>query len=393
MSASKQKVLILGGGFGGVKAALELENSPDFKVTLLSDQQNFRYYPALYRAATGSSPKASTIALSEIFEGKNVHIEEDTAKQLQRDKQQVSGRSGKKYQYDILIIALGAVTNFFGIKGLKEHAYGIKTLDEAQQLRAHLHKLMLAGGKPDLNYIVVGGGPTGVELAGALPAYLRHVQKKHNLPKKTIHVDLVEAMPRLLPRLPRAYSHAVQKRLRKLGVKIYLDTKVEAETADELLISGRSIESQTVVWTAGVTNHPFFEENNFALSEHGKAIVDEQLRAGENIYVIGDNAETIYSGMAQTALHDAIFVAASLKRLVASKDPLTYKARKPVYITAAGKRWAAVLWGNFHIYGWLGWALRRGADLVAYHDLEPWWKAKEHWLADSETIQDCKICK
>src|SRR3990167_8354972 len=170
MVHDKHRVLILGGGFGGVKAALELESSDLFEVSLLTDQDDFRFYPMLYHAATGGSPVASVIPLIEIFNGKNVEVTKDSAVSLDRSKQLVSGKSGKKYPFDYLIVALGAVTNYYGIKGLKEYSYGIKTQEDAQQFRRHLHKLMLDEGKPDLNYVVVGGGSTGVELAGALPA-------------------------------------------------------------------------------------------------------------------------------------------------------------------------------------------------------------------------------
>src|SRR5205823_5365499 len=104
-----------------------------------------------------------------------------------------------------------------------------------------------------------------------------------------------------MPRMPRAYSRAVQRRLRKLGITLYLNQAVKAETADDLIISGRDIKSHTVVWTAGVTNNPFLSSNNFVISEHGKVIVDQYLQSEPDIYVIGDNADTKYSGMAQTA--------------------------------------------------------------------------------------------
>jgi NADH dehydrogenase len=393
MSADKQKVLILGGGFGGVKAALELEGRPDFAVTLVSDQTNFRYYPTLYHSAVGGSPLASSIPLNEIFKNKQVKIINDSAKKIDRDNKKIVGKSGKSYSYDILIVALGVVTNYFGIKGLKQYSYGIKNLEDAQELRDHLHKMMLDEQQGDLNYIVIGGGPTGVELAGSLPAFLKHVRKRHKLPKKKVHIDLVEAAPRLMPRMSRHYSVALQKRLRRLGVKLYLNQKVEAETPEGLMVSGHNIESHSVVWTAGVTNHPFLSVNKFSLTEHGKAQVNELLQAEDFIYVIGDNVDTPYSGMAQTALHDAKFVAENLKRLASGKQPWPYKPRQPVYVTPAGKRWAAVQWGHFHVYGWLGSFLRRAADFIGYRDLEPWWPAYKHWAADYQSGETCPVCK
>lgn len=381
----------MGGGFGGIKAALDLADDERFEVSLISDQTDFRYYPSLYHAAIGGNPLASSIPLKEIFEGKNISMIKDSAKKLARNEKKVYGSSGKTYSYDSLIIALGVVTNFFGIKGLKEHSFGIKSLQQAKSLHDHLHQ-QLSKGLEELNYIVIGGGATGVELAGVLPSYIKHIAKKHSHPIKKIHVDLVEAAPRLMPNMHPAYSEALQKRLRKLGVKLLLDQAVEAASADHLQVSGHDIKSHTVIWTAGIKNHPFIEDSEFELDKLGKAIVNEYLQAEENVYVIGDNAATPYSGMAQTALHDAMSVTGNLKRLADGQPPKAYRPKKPIYVTPGGPNWAAVQWGNLHIYGRLGWALRKMADLIAYRDVEPWWQAGKHWMASMQTRETCHIC-
>ena len=393
MVNSKTKVLILGGGFGGIKVALELTGHPAFNVTLMSDQDDFRYYPMLYRTATGGRQIASEIPLSEILAGRNITLVKDNALSLDRSAKKIKGSSGKVYSYDALVVTLGVVTNFFGIKGLDKYAYGIKTQEDSRRLRDHLHKLLIEKQKPDINYVVIGGGPTGVELAGALPGYLRHIMKSHQLVDRRLHIDLVEAQSRLMPAMPKDYSLAVEWQLRKLGVKLYLNQKVEAETADGLVVGSHSINSQTVVWTAGVTNHPFLKDNSFALSEHGKASVDNYLKASDDIYVIGDNADTPYSGMAQTALYDGEFVAENLIRQTQDKNMRAYKPKKPIYITPVGPHWAAVLWGKVALYGWSGWALRNLADFAGYHEYEPWWKASRRLEATFQSEETCPVCK
>ena len=393
MTVQKRRVLILGGGFGGIKAALELSSNPKFEVSLLSDQDNFRYYPTLFRMATGGKKTASSIPLDEIFNDKAVSIIKDGAKILDRTAKTVKGVSGAKYNYDDLIVALGAVTNFFDIKGLAEYSYGIKSLDEAGRLRAHLHKLIIDDGKPDLNYVIIGAGPTGVELAGALPAYLQHIIKQHKVPPKKINIELVEAAPKILPRMPRRYSRAVTKQLKRLGIKLYLGQAVEAETVDELMVGGKPIKSHTVVWTAGVTNHPFFKANGFALDEHGKVVVNPFLQAEDNIFVIGDNASTPYSGMAQTALYDAAFVSRNLVRVANGKRPEAYIPKRPVTIIPIGHGWAAVQWAKLCLFGRSGWLLRGFADFIAFHDFEPWWQAGQHLMAEFGEENDCKVCK
>lgn len=394
MDENKKKILILGGGFGGIKAALELGLAGQFEVSLLSDNDNFRYYPTLYHAATGGRLSASQISLKEIFAGRSIRFIKDKAETIDRSKKTLKTASGKSYEYDVLIIALGVVTNYFGIKGLREYAYGIKSIEEATRLRDHLHTLLLDEGKPDLNYVVIGGGPTGVELAGALPGYLKEIMKRHGIKKRSIHVDLVEAAPRLMPRMSEKYSRRVARRLRRLGVRLYLAKTVSAETADELDITDdHPIKSHTVVWTAGVTNHPFFKDNNFRLNERGKVVVDDYLQAEQDIFVIGDNADTKFSGMAQTALFDAEFVAANLKREVTGKLPQSYNPKEPDYVTPVGPHWAAAVIGKLELYGWLGWLTRVAADFIAYHDLEPFWRSSRHWAAANfEGPEACKVC-
>ena len=389
---AQKRILIIGGGFGGVKAALELAGEREFAVTLVSDQAEFRFYPALFRTATGGSRAASAIPLAEIFKSKPITIEHHKAETLDRDKKTVKLDSGTELAYDVLILALGSVTNYFGIKGLEEYSYGIKSLDEAEELKHHLHEQLLSDQHPDLNYVVVGGGPTGIELAGELPHYVRRIMERHKLLPKPIHVDLIEAAPRLLPRLPEDISRAVERRLTRIGVKLYLGEAIEAETADAIMIHGQPLQSHTVIWTAGMANHPFCKASGLPLSPKGRVVVNEYLQAAPDIYVLGDNAETLYTGMAQTALYDADFVAANLKRAARGHSVVIYRPKKPIYVMPAGPRWAAVLWGNLRIYGWLGWLLRKAADWVAYHDLTPWWKASKLWLAESANEEDCPTC-
>lgn len=392
MNELQRKILIVGGGFGGIKTALELAKHRNFDVTLISDQPDFRYYPTLFHAATGGKATASAIPLSEIFAGKNVRVVIDKAKHLERHNACIVGASGDKYHYEGLVIALGVVTNYFGIKGLDKYAYGIKSLEEATKLRDHLHEQLLETGRPDLNYVIIGAGPTGVELAGALPSYLKKIMSWHGLPDKPIHIDLVEATNRVMPRMSKAYSKALTKRLKKLGIRLMLNQAVKAESADKLTVGGHDVASHSVVWTAGVTNNPFFKTNNFKMSDHGKVIVDSYLQAEPHIFVIGDNADTKYSGMAQTALHDGKFVAENLFRLSRGQAAIGYKAEEPIYVTPAGPRWAAVKWGKFEIFGWLGWILRKAGDFRGYKDYEPWWPAAKHWFDDNAFVPTCPVC-
>jgi NADH dehydrogenase len=388
----RKHALIIGGGFAGVKAALELARHDSFDVTLISDRPNFHYYPTLYHTATGGPVAESSIPLKMLFKDTRVKLVQAKADHLNREKKTIKTGDGKVYTYDTLLLALGSVPNYFGIKGIQDYAYSINTPEEARKFKNHLHEQLTAAHRPDLNYVVVGAGPTGIELSGALPHYLKEVMKAHGIKHRAIHVDLIEAAPKLLPRLPKAMSRAVARRLRKQGVKLYLSQSVEGETADALMVNGKPIQSHTVVWTAGATINPFFLANNFKLSPRRKVEIDGFLQAEPDIFVLGDNAETQFSGMAQTALYDAKFVSHNLIRREEGELMETYKSKEPIYVIPAGPGWAAVLWGKKQLYGRVGWILRSLADLRAYADYEPWWRAGEQWMTELETEEDCTIC-
>jgi NADH dehydrogenase len=197
-----------------------------------------------------------------------------------------------------------------------------------------------------------------------------------------------------MPRMPKSVGKAIERQLRSLGVKLYLGKAVQGETADELTVGGKPIRSHTVVWTAGMANNPFYANNHFNLGPHKKVAVDEFLRTptDTNVFVIGDNAETLYSGMAQTAVYDAEFVVANIVRDLKNETKLAYKPKKPVYVTPAGAHWASVEWGPFDFSGWLGWWLREAADFVAFTDIESIPEAAGQWAHGFESQHLCSVC-
>lgn len=389
---AKQKILIVGGGFGGIKAALDLADDDRFSITLISDRDCFEYHPTLYHTATGGLTSQSQIPLSTIFTNKSVDVIIDKATVLDKRAKTIKTETGKTLSYDSIIFSLGVVTNYFGIKGLAEYSYGIKSIEDIEKFKAHVHQQLIDKRKPDMRYIIVGGGPTGIELAAALPSYLHRIMKHHGIRARNVRVDLVEGAPRLLPRMPKAISRSVKRRLRTLGVRLHLGKTVEGASAEGLTVSGKSLLSNTIIWTAGMANHPFFAENHFAFGPRGKVAVNVYLQADDNVYVIGDNANTPYSGMAQTAMYDGALVAKNLKRAADGKDLLPYKPKKPIYVIPAGHGWAAVLWGRMKFYGGIGWALRRAADARAYTEIQPALQATKQWFTEYGEQENCQVC-
>jgi NADH dehydrogenase len=373
------KITIIGGGFGGVKAALELSKDKKNHITLISDKTDFQYYPGLYGTATGRSHLQSWVPLGKIFAGRdNILVVIDTVTKINKKEKMLKGESGAVYHYTTLILALGSVTTYFGIKGLDQYAYGIKSETEIKRLKQHFFDEFSQPHAADANFLIVGAGPTGVELASSLGTYLHKLKHHFNKPEANIKITVIEAAPRVLPHMSAAASAMVLKRLKKLGVHVELNKTVEEQTIDSLIVSGVPIKSQTVIWTSGVTNNTFFEENanQFTISKNHKVVVDEYLRDSEHVYVIGDNAFTQYSGLAQTALRDGIFVAA---HLMGSKKK--YVAKMPPIVVPVGENWAIFEYKKILLAGNPASAIRSVADFVGYSDLLPFGQALGVWHA------------
>lgn len=376
-------ITIVGGGFGGVRAALKLAKDKKNNVTLVTDKAEFQYYPALYGAATGRSYLESWVPLTKIFAGKkNVHVKIDTIERIDPVEKYIEGASGKKYSYDKCILALGVVTTYFGIPGLDVYSYGIKSHEEVMKLKRHLYEEIAKEHEVDKHYVVIGAGATGVELAAALGSYVKRLCREYGM-KKRVRVNLIEAAPRVLPRMSKQTSEIVYRRLKKLGVTVQTSKRVEKATADEIMVGGKPLKSHTVIWTSGVMNHPFYKNNDsvFKFAPNHRIVVDQYMRVAPDVYVIGDNAATPYTGLAQTALHDGIFIAKNIQREKRGLRLKEYKAVQPPIVVPVGDKWAVFEWHKLRLYGWVAAVIRRVADFIGYHDILPFGQALGVWRA------------
>ncbi|MBC7746713.1 FAD-dependent oxidoreductase [Pedobacter sp.] len=386
-------IVIVGGGFGGVKTALELSKDTSLSVTLISDKDYFVYYPALYSTATGGSYLESIVSLKKIFEGTRVKVIEDTITQYDPARHIVAGK--KSYHYDKVVFALGVVTSYFGISGLAAFSYSIKNYTDVMKFKAHLHDELVADRHMDKHYIIAGAGPTGVELSAALAHYLDRIAAAHRIKHSRISIKLVEASHRVLPKMSERASAVVTARLKKLGVQVMTNKKVEAQDNDGIMISGTDVATKTVVWTSGVSNHPFFttHSSHFALASNGKVEVNPHLMTNASTYVIGDNANTLYTGLAQTALHDALYIAADIKNSFHKRARNLYRDIKPPIVVPVGKGWAVFEWHGIVITGKIASAIRRASDFIGYDDVLPVGQALGVWRATRTNDEECTICK
>jgi len=400
-----KKILIVGGGFGGISVALNLKKKkiPNSKIILLSDKPHFEYHAALYRVVTGKSPLEVCIPLREIFNDKGVEIIEDEVIEIDIKNKRVKGKSESFYNFDFLILALGSTTSYFDIPGLKEFSFGFKSINEALKLKRHIHNLFEETKTKEadekiksLNFIIVGGGASGVELAGELAAYLKNLSLKHKIDYSNITIDLIEAAPRILPQMPEDFSLKVAKRLRYLGVNIFINRKVIKEDIDEIYLKDIELKTKTVIWTAGVVTHPLYlKDQLFLLDSKKKVITDELLQAKgmKDIFIIGDAASTPYSGMAQTAVYDGKFVADVIEAKIKNKKMPDYNPKPPSYAIPVGPNWAAVMIKKkIKIYGLIGWLIRRLADLRFFLYILPFKKAILAFQNGKKITESCPIC-
>lgn len=390
-------IVIAGGGFAGVRLARKLRKQKNIHITLVNDSDNFRYSPALYRAVTGFKMGMARLPIEwMLIDSSNVNFIKGKVTGISEPKKQLVLEDGQKISYDQVVFALGAVNSYFGIDGLNDYSYGVKTFSEAMELKSHMHDSLVGGAETaDENFVIVGAGPTGVELAGALSTYLLRIARKHRLKHQHIRIYLVEAGPWILPQMNERASQSVRKRLEKLGVEILTHTAVQAETVSKLKTSEGVIESKNVVWAAGMRNNPFFKNHPsvFTLDKRGYVAVDKHLQSGANIYVCGDNAATIYSGLAETAVSHADFIAKDIVAKLDHSDRPNHYEKSPIQVVPVGGKWAVLQHRSFVASGRLIIFVRRLADIVGYTNILGVVKAITIWSNTNKTEEYCSTCE
>ena len=376
----------MGGGFAGVKAALELKNKAGIEVELISKHADFEYHSALYRTATGHSPLEVVFRLGDLFKSaKNVEVVLDKIVALNTKVKAVKGESGQVYRYDKLLLCMGNEKNFYQIPGLDTYAHTMYTIRDTIDLRGQLTELFRVPHSSRVRVIVIGAGASGVELCGDLQHYAREVAQRYTTKQKTLEIELIEGGPRVLPLLSEKASEKARKRLQKIGVLVRLNSIVLECGQNIVKLSDEERAADIIIWTAGSKNVDFFAKypEVFEL-ERGKVRVGEHLSIPKapDVFVLGDNALTPYSGMAQTALYDAAYVAKYihfLSQATSSKSFIPYKVKKPIYAIPIGTGWAVVDNGKKVRSGRVGWLIRRRADSYMMKNFEPYKKAFVSW--------------
>jgi NADH dehydrogenase len=387
----KKHIVAVGGGFASVKLALELANHPDYEITLISPHDQLEYHGALYRSATGRSPLEVVLPFREIFAGTNVTIVNDYVIELRAQTKEIRGQSGRTYSYDAIVLGLGYEIEYYGIRGMREHAQSIYTIYDTIKLRNTMRDKFIEKQGQKLNIVMVGGGPTGVEVASDIAFFTHVVAQRYNIQPVVPTVTILDRAPRILPTLLPEVSNIAMARLEELDVRTQLGVEVDHCTAKHIsLKDGQVIPADLIVWSAGSRANSFFERypDLFSLDGRKRVIVNEFMQANSpDIYVLGDSASTKYSGMAQTAITDAVQLAENFKRLARNEQLLEYTENQPIYVVPIGLAWAVAQVGDKISVDDEGWKIRRDADYFVLSNFLPDAIAKEHWEAAFQIAQ------
>lgn len=381
-------IVILGGGFAGIRAALDLAKSKkrgqlplDTRIILISNKDYFEYYPAMYRVATGASPLVATVPLRDIIQGDAIEVIEDTITAIDISTKTVTGSSGSIYKADDLVLALGSQNNFFAIPGLEEVSYNFRSIHKAIELKNRIDDMFLHHQKAEideqlvaLHFAIVGAGASGVELAGDLAAYARRVAKKHNLPASLVTIDLIEAAPRVLPQFSETVSRRVEARLRTLGIHILLNRSLIKGDTWSIFLKDMTMGAKTIVWTAGVKTHDLVQAfPNVTYSKKNRLVVNDYLELPQypGVYALGDIADTRYAGLAQTALVDGAFVARNLVRKMRGQSLRVYKPQPVAHDIPVGPGWGVLVIGGIPLFGKVAWWMRQLIDIRFFSSILP----------------------
>lgn len=390
MEAEKQvkravpKVVVVGGGFAGIAAVKKLSKSGvSCDITLISKTDTFEYYPALYKLVTGALAIEVSVPLRRIFPNKKINVVTGTFTAVDPARQVITLEGGKEYPYDYLVLALGSQTNYFGIEGLPELSLSFKSVKEAFRLKRHFCNLIndsmgLANKEAvsKLHTVIVGGGPSGVELAGDLTHYLRELAENMGIDPSIITIDLIESNNRLLVTMPEKVSELAEQRLRRLGVNIYLNRAVMHQDIFGVSMGNMDFQSSTVIWTAGTQiNEAYKSIPNITFTDRKRVIVNEflALPSDNHIFIVGDGAGTPYSGLAQTAIHDGSYVGKHLVSLMKGKTGNPYKAKPVQFVIPIGNYWALFVTGKSVFKGFIPWLLRSAVDFRYFFSIVPLW--------------------
>ena len=349
-------VVVIGGGFGGLKF-LQRARSSKIQFTLIDKQNHHLFQPLLYQVATAVlSPANIAFPIRRMFKNyKNVKVILDEAIDINRDEKTVTISNGDNIKYDQLIVSTGSKHSYFGNEDWSKYSNGLKGINDALQIR---ERLLRAFEKAEneknidkrakyLNFVVVGGGPTGVEMAGSKAeiAFNNMKEEFRNFKSSDANVYLIEATEKILPMYSDRLSGKAKKYLEDFGVEVRTNEKVVKIENDLVTTDKEDIHTDNVVWAAGNEASPIIEKLNTKTDNEGRAIVDPDcsLKDDGNVFVIGDAANykdkknNTLPGIAPVAIQQGKYLAKVIKSKTIKKDRKPFKYNDKGMMATVGR--------------------------------------------------------
>ena len=365
------RVLVIGAGFGGLTAATKLAKQENVQVTVVDRHSYQLFAPLLYQVATGGLPE-DDIAYPVRSAIPGVDFIRGDVVKVSLDANNVRLEDGRVLYFDQLVFAVGSGGTTFGIPGVQENALQMKDLYQARAIRNRLlqtYEDVEMGLKPkeSLRVVGAGGGPTGVEIAGAVAELQKSMYREFLKVAQHAAVTLVEAGPRLLPSFAEKSSAHAKSELEELGVHVMVDSAVDRMyPGDVHLKSGEVLPAGTIIWAAGVAAPA--EWNVLGETDRSnRLIVSDTLRLQPNVWVLGDMAHVVGSGdsplpmVASVAMQQGRYVAASIEKILKGEEPKPFSYKDKGQMATIGRRRAVVempngikLHGTIAWFAWLG---------------------------------------
>jgi len=382
------EIVIIGGGFGGLsflKAARKSSNN----FTIIDKTNHHLFQPLLYQVATAVlSPADITVPIRNLFKNdKNVNVVLDEVIDINQQTNSLLLKSGNEINYDTLLISVGSSYSYFGNDNWSSHSHGLKNLNDALDIRDNILKAFEKAESEKnlelklsyLNFVIVGGGPTGVELAGSIAelAYKNIKNEYRNFNTSDINVYLVEAGPDILPDYSRDLSDKASKYLQKLGVTLRLNEKVMDIEDKKVTTEKETYLTNNIIWAAGNKANPLIDKLKTEVDNLGRVIVNDDFSIIENnsIYVIGDASNyknfdgKPLPGIAPVAIQQGKYLAKKITSNKSSESVKKFKYKdKGMMATIGGFKAIGVI-GKLKISGllaWLFWSLIHLVYLIGY---------------------------
>jgi NADH dehydrogenase len=377
IETSQKRIVIVGGGFGGLQLARKLSNS-DYQIVLIDKNNYHQFQPLFYQVATGGlEPSTISFPFRKIFhKSKNIHIRLAEVKAIRAEQNQLDTSIGI-VDYDYLIIAIGADTNFFGNQKMMDLAHPMKSVSEALDLRnTILQNYEDALSETDkekrrtlMNVVVVGGGATGVEVAGTLAEMKKSILPKDypELDFKMMQVYLLEGSPKVLNAMSGNASAKAEEYLKKLGVNVFLNSRVKDYDGENVFLEGgKSIPTKTLVWAAGVIGNKIEGLNSDVIARGNRIKVNRNNRVEgyQNIFAIGDIAfmteEKYPNGhpqVAQVAIQQAAALSVYFKNSLKNKTSKDFSYKDLGSMATIGRNKAVADLPNIKFAGFFAWLI------------------------------------